>query len=141
MMRSANRLNREIPGFEDDAMDALMRYSWPGNVRELENVMERLVVLVRGGRVELRDLPTAIREGVSDVRLRSAPGTLQELERLRIVDVLEQVHGNKKLAASRLGIHRSTLYAKLRRYGLLDVQHAGQGNGKSPKAEQRESDS
>jgi transcriptional regulator with PAS, ATPase and Fis domain len=130
LMRSANRLNREVPEFGDDAMDALTRYSWPGNVRELENVMERLVVLVRAGRVELRDLPSAIREGMSDVRLRSAPGTLQELERVRIVDALEQANGNKKLAARKLGIHRSTLYAKLRRYGLLDVEHTGQGNGK-----------
>jgi len=141
LLRSANRLNREVPEFGDDAMDALMRYSWPGNVRELENVMERLVVLVRAGRVELRDLPSAIREGMSDVRLRSAPGTLQELERVRIVDALEQANGNKKLAARKLGIHRSTLYAKLRRYGLLDVEHAGQGNGKgeSSKAEQPKS--
>ena len=130
LTRSAARLSREIPEFSDDATDALMRYSWPGNVRELENVMERLVVLVRGGRVELKDLPSGIREGMSDLRLRSAPGTLQELERCRIIDALDQAHGNKKLAAKRLGIHRSTLYAKLRRYGLLDVEHVGQGNGK-----------
>jgi DNA-binding NtrC family response regulator len=143
LVRSANRMSRAVPEFGDDAMDALMRYPWPGNVRELENVMERLIVLVRSGRVELKDLPSGIREGMSDVRLRSAPGTLQELERVRIIDALDQAHGNKKLAAKRLGIHRSTLYAKLRRYGLLDVDHAGQGNGKgeSSNVEQPESGS
>jgi two-component system response regulator HydG len=122
-------------------MDALTRYSWPGNVRELENVMERLVVLVRSGRVELRDLPATVRQGMTDIRLRSAPGTLQELERVRIVDALEQADGNKKLAARRLGIHRSTLYAKLRRYGLLDAEHAASDNGKGPNEQQGESDS
>jgi two-component system response regulator HydG len=135
LTRSATRMNREVPEFSDDVMDALMRYSWPGNVRELENVMERLVVLVRSGRVELKDLPTGIRQGLSDLQLRSAPGTLQELERTRIIDALEQAQGNKKLAARQLGIHRSTLYAKLRRYGLLDVPHAGQGNGNSQRRE------
>ena len=138
LARSATRLNREVPEFGDGAMDALIRYSWPGNVRELENVMERLVVLVRAGRVELRDLPSGIREGMTDVRLRSAPGTLQELERVRIADALEQANGNKKLAARKLGIHRSTLYAKLRRYGLLDVRHAGQGNGQGEGSRERQ---
>ena len=140
LSRCATRLSREVPEFSDDAMDALMRYSWPGNVRELENVMERLVVLVRSGHVELRDLPATVRQGMTDVRLRSAPGTLQELERVRIVDALEQADGNKKLAARRLGIHRSTLYAKLRRYGLLDSEHAGTGNGKGSNEQQGESD-
>ena len=123
------KTGKAVAGLSKAALRIFMDYSWPGNVRELENVMERLVVLVRTGRVEVKDLPTGIREGMSDARLRSAPGTLQELERGRIIDALDQAHGNKKLAAKRLGIHRSTLYAKLRRYGLLDVEHAGQGNG------------
>ncbi len=125
----AERLSRPEPEVTDDAMDALVRYPWPGNVRELENVVERTMVLSRTGRVELRDLPAGVRAGMSDVFLRSGRGTLADMERHRILDALEQARGNKKLAAEQLGIHRSTLYAKLRRYGLLDAELPGKGNG------------
>jgi len=118
--RCGQRLERRVGHFSDEALEAMLRYPWPGNVRELENVVERVVVMNRGEVVHGRDLPPALREAASRVRLRGAPGTLQEMERLRIVDALEETGGNKKLAARKLGIHRSTLYAKLRRYGLDD---------------------
>ena len=63
----------------------------------------------------------------------------QEMERLRIIDALSEACGNKKMAARTLGIHRSTLYAKLRRFGLLDHQPAG--NGKSRDQQHDESES
>ena len=113
-----SRMGRDVLGFSDEAMDAMMRYTWPGNARELENMLERIVVLHRSGRVELRDLPSSVREAHTAVDLQGRPGTLQHMEKLRIVDALTETGGNKKLAAQRLGIHRSTLYAKLRRYGL-----------------------
>jgi DNA-binding NtrC family response regulator len=58
------------------------------------------------------------------------PGSLQEMERLRIIDALNEAQGNKKLAAETLGIHRSTLYAKLRRFDLLDHMPSGNGDGR-----------
>jgi len=119
LTRCAARLDRDLDGFDDEAMGALMRYPWPGNVRELENVIERIAVLKRSGRIGLRDLPEPVRAGGSGA-VGPRPGTLQELERARILDAMTETGGNKKLAAARLGIHRSTLYAKLRRYGLLD---------------------
>ena len=119
LQRCATRLEREAPLLSPEALDALARYAWPGNIRELENVVERIVVLDRTGRVELRDLPVPVRQGLDELLLRTQPGTLRDLERVRIVDALDDAGGNKKLAASKLGIHRSTLYAKLKRYGLL----------------------
>jgi two-component system response regulator HydG len=137
LVRSASSLDREVPQLSPDAMDALMHYAWPGNVRELENVIERVVVLARTGRVDVRDLPEMIRQGTCDVRRRSGRGTLQDVERLRILDVLDQANGNKKLAARRLGIHRSTLYAKLRRYGLFRAEPTSGKNGDRERPEDR----
>jgi two-component system response regulator HydG len=118
----STRMSRSIEGFNDEAMDTMMRYPWPGNVRELENMIERVVVLNRSGTVEFKDLPEALRNAASGLADAVAPGTLREMERHRIREALRDAGGNKKLAARKLGIHRSTLYAKMRRYGLIDAQ-------------------
>ena len=115
----AARLGRDPLRVSDDAMECLMRHTWPGNVRELENAVERLVVLNRSGAVEREALPASLQTG-DDAAARIVPGTLQEMERRRVADALRDSAGNKKLAAKKLGIHRSTLYAKLRRHGLLE---------------------
>jgi DNA-binding NtrC family response regulator len=114
LTRAAGRLGRIVPFLSADALAALAGYAWPGNVRELENLMERLAVLVRGDRIEVHDLPDPLRAAARP----AAGGRLADVERTRIEDVLAACRGNKKLAASRLGIHRSTLYAKLLRYGV-----------------------
>jgi len=114
----AERMSRQVEGFSDAAMEMLVRYPWPGNVRELENMIERVVVLNRSGTVELIDLPETLRHAGPTTGV--APGTLREMERHRIREALSDADGNKKHAARKLGIHRSTLYAKMRRYGLLD---------------------
>jgi DNA-binding NtrC family response regulator len=123
LARAAARLGRETPTLASDALDALARYAWPGNVRELENLMERLVVLSPRGRLEADDLPALIRVGSPPASSGAPPHPpsgerLSDVERARILDVLSSCDGNKKLAASVLGIHRSTLYAKLARYGM-----------------------
>jgi two-component system response regulator HydG len=128
LRQCASRLGREVSGFTDEVLEAIVRHTWPGNVRELENTIERMVVLCRSDRIGRDDLPPELRDGV---RERNAPGTLQDMERQRIVEVLQESGGNKKLAATKLGIHRSTLYAKLKRHGLLDEAATG--------AERRES--
>jgi two-component system response regulator HydG len=113
LARAAARLNRDVPELTAEAMDALTRHAWPGNVRELENLMERLVVLERRGHIEAADLPSSIR--VPGAPVPPSEMRLADLEYARILEVLEACGGNKKLAASKLGIHRSTLYAKLER--------------------------
>ena len=120
LARAATRSGRPAPALSAEAHEALAAYAWPGNVRELENLMERLVVLEPRERIDAADLPEAVRAkgGLPPVKTPVADGDrLDEMERARIFAVLEACGGNKKLAASRLGIHRSTLYAKLERYG------------------------
>jgi DNA-binding NtrC family response regulator len=111
------RTGHGIEAVSREAMDALVHYPWPGNVRELENMMERIVVLNHTGSVDVPDLP----DGLRDIRAKrnvNRLGTLHELERQRIIDALKETEGNKKRAAQELGIHRSTLYAKMRRYAI-----------------------
>ncbi len=102
--------------------ETLKRYPWPGNVRELRNIMERMVVMAPGEEVALADLPAEFHQGgapagrtASDERL---VWRLAEMERVHIMKALEATGGNKKQAAELLGIDRSTLYAKLRTYGV-----------------------
>ncbi|MEE8429643.1 MAG: sigma 54-interacting transcriptional regulator, partial [Candidatus Desulfatibia sp.] len=112
--------DKEVKDFSSDAMRILLDYSWPGNVRELENSIEHAVVLVKGDRIEVSDLPPAIRNFGASFRAES-PGTIQENEKNLLTETLEECNWNKKLAAQRLGISRATLYNKLRKYQI--VQH------------------
>jgi len=117
------------------ATRCMMQYAWPGNVRELENCIERAVALgsqtQNEDTIDVEDLPAAVRTGMSaDAEpfeeesvpvpvSPSAPDTdLEELERLTIQRVFQQVHGDKTLAGKMLGISRATLYRKLKRYNI-----------------------
>jgi len=103
--------------FSSEAMRQLLEFSWPGNVRELENSIEHAVVLAKGHRIEITDLPTAIRQTKPGFRSRrSRKFTDSEVQLLR--EVLGECSWNKKEAARRLGISRSTLYNKIRKYRL-----------------------
>jgi DNA-binding NtrC family response regulator len=114
LRQSAARLGRAEAGFGAGVLEALEAHDWPGNIRELENLLERLLVLSPSGRIELSDLPLALRPG----RFPGQPRGLHAMERRAIEEALRESSGNKKLAARRLGLHRSTFYAKLRRHGL-----------------------
>jgi DNA-binding NtrC family response regulator len=114
--RMSKKVGKPMRGFSTAAMEAMTRYSWPGNVRELENVLERTVVLAKGDLIDLSDLPPNLRDGSvqgADVKL-----SLYENERLYILKTLAECNWNKKLAASVLGINRSSLYSKLKRYEI-----------------------
>jgi DNA-binding NtrC family response regulator len=97
----------------DEARDALMAYSWPGNVRELRNALERAAILSDDGVIERRDLSLQTKTASA-----SAPNDLSAIERQTIENVLDQVDGNKAKAARQLGLTRSQLYMRLRKYGL-----------------------
>lgn len=123
LRRFAEENRREIEGFSPEALRALETYSWPGNVRELENAIERAVVLGRGARVELEDLPETVREAV---RAHQAPPSdraivipfgmpMEEIERKVIEETLRQTGGDKSLAAQILGVSTRTIYRKLDR--------------------------
>jgi two-component system, NtrC family, response regulator AlgB len=98
-----------------EAAAALIAYSWPGNVRELRNVLERAVVLSRGDKITVNDLPDRILAGPQTPPARNL--TLEELERRHIQFVLEQAMTLEE-AAEMLGINVATLWRKRRRYGM-----------------------
>ncbi|MBO4300281.1 MAG: sigma-54-dependent Fis family transcriptional regulator [Desulfovibrio sp.] len=116
--RFAQRNGKTVKGFTPAAMDRLLKHSWPGNVRELENVVERAVVLLVGSYISERELPPSImaqgaQHAVGTSRLDFSSMTLEEIERMAVLDTLAQVGGNKSEAARRLGINRKTLQSKL----------------------------
>jgi DNA-binding NtrC family response regulator len=107
-------------GLSPQAIAALRSYSWPGNVRELRNSIERATVVATHAELVLDDLPQRIRDASrgEGVERTPMPGSLHEVERQHIVNILREVHGNRALAARILGIGRKTLYRKLEAYGL-----------------------
>jgi Nif-specific regulatory protein len=116
---------RRLLGFTTEAREQLLHYRWPGNVRELRNVVERAVVLARGDYVDIEDLnlsnlATPSDSSVLPMALPSyEPLTLDEVERRHILATLRQTEWNKSRTARVLGIERSTLDRKIRRYGLV----------------------
>jgi PAS domain S-box-containing protein len=108
------RENRSVQGVTDDALAAIMSYDFPGNVRELENLVERAFVLCKEDRISTRHLPAKLTSGASS----AATGGLKELEASYIMSVLRRNNWNKTAAAGELGIHKSTLYRKIKRLGL-----------------------
>jgi len=114
----AAKNNRRLEGLTDDAVRRLEAYAWPGNVRELENVIERGVVLARGARVDVTDLPpeiagaTPLPEGVLTVRIGTP---LAEIEARLLDATLRATKGNKTLTAKLLGIDPRTVSRKLER--------------------------
>lgn len=95
----------------------LLRYGWPGNVRELRQVLERAVIMATGATITPDDLPDSLRS-IDRLHTSATIESLATVERAHILRVLEHCGGNKKAAAELLEIDRSTLYAKLKQYGL-----------------------
>jgi two-component system response regulator AtoC len=122
-------LNRYAPGthlpITPAAMKSLLQYDWPGNVRELENCIARAVTLGDQHVIDVQDLPPAIRTeqpASSELTPQDANSlsttALAEMEKMTILRVFEQAHGDKALAGKMLGISRATLYRKLKRYNI-----------------------
>ena len=116
---------RKLQGFTPEARAQLQAYRWPGNVRELKNVIERAVVLARSDIVDIEDLNLSNLATASDsadlqiLPVQYEPMSLAESERRHIIATLNNNGWNKSRTASILGIERSTLDRKIRRYGLL----------------------
>lgn len=111
---------RPMPMLAEDAMARLTAYDWPGNVRELENAVQRAVALGSGPILQSADLPSNVQYPRPDERI---PGpdeltTLEEMERRAILRALRETNGDKLVAARRLGIGKTTLYRKLKQYGV-----------------------
>jgi two-component system response regulator HydG len=117
LRRFASQQGKDIQEFGPEAMRFILDHSWPGNVRELENSVEHAVVLAKGTRIDGIDLPPSMRRQEPRPP-EDVPSLMEESERILLGKVLSECNWNKKKAARRLGIGRSTLYAKLKRYGI-----------------------
>jgi DNA-binding NtrC family response regulator len=122
--------DKRIDGFSPEAMKLMQRYSWPGNVRELENCVERAVVLCRQALIGVGDLPPALTRleaaaahggpfSVPDESL-GLKEALTVPERQIILSALRANNGNRQVTAEQLGINRTTLYKKMKKYGLME---------------------
>ena len=110
----AQAFGRPPAGLTHDARDALLHYSWPGNVRELHNVLERAAILCQGGLITADHLALDAAQRASF----ASATDLGAVERATISQVLEEVGWNKALAARRLGLSRTQLYVRLKKYAL-----------------------
>jgi DNA-binding NtrC family response regulator len=144
LQRFCTKMNKPIMTIQSEAYDALLRYPWPGNVRQLQNVIERAVVLTQGSLITPRNLPQEVLHNIPHEIAPAATGALPtfsltavpadgpgkllvtqsqslnlaDREKAALLAALEQSRGNKKKAAELLGIHRPTLYTKLKKFGL-----------------------
>jgi NtrC-family two-component system response regulator AlgB len=120
----AELCGRHLEGFSDDASAAIRAYSWPGNLRELRNAIERAVIMAKGNKINLSDLPIELRS--QDAHASTGNGAPLEVGSLVSMEQLEEAHLRKVLertsnlaeAAQVLGIDQATLYRKRKKIGL-----------------------
>jgi DNA-binding NtrC family response regulator len=139
LQRFCAKMGKPQMTIQSEAYDLLLRYSWPGNVRQLQNVIERAVVLAQGSLLTPRSLPqevvhclpfeshapdpapaaaTTASQRMRGLLTDTQSFNLAEREKAALMAALDQCNGNKKKAAELLGIHRPTLYTKLKKFGL-----------------------
>jgi DNA-binding NtrC family response regulator len=119
LARAARKLGRALR-LSPEALERLLRYPWPGNVRELENAIERAAILARTEVVGPDDLPPHVAAGLQLGPSPALPGqiTLADAERIHILQTMERFGRNHAAAAEALGIGRTTLWRKLKEYGI-----------------------
>lgn len=122
IQRAAQRVEKNIEGIDPEALNILLSYSWPGNIRELQNAIEHAVILATQSQITKELLPMEVLTySSSDVFYPSdeekTNSSIRDLEKKVICDYLSK-YGNKKDVARYLGISRSTLYRKLKEYGI-----------------------
>jgi DNA-binding NtrC family response regulator len=119
MRRFAAENDKTLLGFTEESMNALLAQPWPGNVRELQNAVEQAVVLSKGDRVGVADLPLSkVANNADSFRLLIPGVTLAEIERFAILRTLDAVGGSPSRAAAILGISRRTIQYRLQEWGV-----------------------
>jgi two-component system nitrogen regulation response regulator NtrX len=124
LAEAAMRAGKRPKSLSEDALRALRHYSWPGNVRELKNLVERLMIMSPGDRIDVPDLPAEIVESGA-LPVPGSPATMrdarEDFERRFILSALRRNRGNVRKTAEELGVERSSFYRKLKGYGI-DVE-------------------
>lgn len=121
LARFATSYGRKTKQMSPDAMEKLQLYRWPGNVRELKNMIERLVIMVRGQRIDVYDLPTPILEGTTLAGPEEQASLQEARERFEKEFILRKLiehRGNVSKTAEAIKVERSNLYKKLKTYDL-----------------------
>jgi transcriptional regulator with PAS, ATPase and Fis domain len=111
---------KDVTSFSPEVMEILLAHSWPGNVRELENVTDHAIIIAKQDKILPKDLPQFVFQRPSPAQEST---TLQDYEKNLILRTLQETNWNKHKASKRLNINRSTLYGKIRRYGLEKGQN------------------
>ena len=119
LARSNERMGRDVQSMAPEVMSILLNHDWPGNIRQLANVIERAVVLCRGDHIEIENLPDEMRAANT-----TCPGLAsrvrQQAESAAILTALKNNDYNRKKTAAALGMHPTSLYRKIKAWGLLD---------------------
>lgn len=116
---ASKKNKKEKKEFSKDAMAAMLSYAWPGNVRELENVIERLIVVSEGDRIELSDLPEIVYYNIENKSMGILDVSLDKVEEKVVKTAISIANGNVTKAAESIGISRRTLYRKMHKYNIL----------------------
>ncbi len=109
----SGRMGRDVGRISDKALARLLQYDWPGNIRELENIIEHTVALASGNVIHDFDLPDVVSPYIT-----SKSRSLKDMEEAHILSILDECDGNYDKACAILGISRTTLWRKLKQYGL-----------------------
>jgi DNA-binding NtrC family response regulator len=123
LQKTGKELAKELRGVSRQVQKIFQRYQWPGNVRELENVLESASILTKKDFIDIPDLPMYLQKFSQSLDKipflgRKELSTLKDLEKDYILNVLEQTDNNLRRAAKILDISRTTLYSKLKKYGI-----------------------
>lgn len=113
--------HKKVSGIAPQALQVLLHYSYPGNVCELENIVERAVALTDGEEIGTDDLPKNLQKLEFDTLEGDGLHSLAEMEKRYILKVLERTSYNNKIAAQILGLPRTTLWRKIKAYGLASA--------------------
>jgi transcriptional regulator with PAS, ATPase and Fis domain len=117
-----SRFSKNISGISSRAMDMLLAYDYPGNIRELENIIEHSFIFCKSGEIEPVHLPPELTHLPTAVSAVKNPfeniNNFEELERMFINRILSEEQGNIILTAERMGIHKVTLYRKMKALGM-----------------------
>jgi DNA-binding NtrC family response regulator len=115
LQKLSQERKKEVISFSPEVMEILLAHSWPGNVRELENVVDHAIIIAKQEKILPKDLPQhLLLKPVATQEL----ATLQDFEKDLILRTLQETNWNKHKASKKLNINRSTLYGKMKRYGL-----------------------
>jgi PAS domain S-box-containing protein len=117
-----SRYEKDIKEICKDALSILLEHSFPGNIRELENVIEHAFIFCKGSTIELHHLPTTLRtsEAKESTKILSSIKSFDELEKMYLKSIIEECGGNKLKASQKLGIHKATLFRKLKQLNMKE---------------------